>query len=239
MPPCFGSPSTDSSAVILREMARMPKKRTFDVSGWVGDYWLATTADLKRLVPKEPKARHSDCHSIRWKLVAHVASDVLRAARVAADAEHSAARLAAWDVSVEVAAPEPLTNDEAMIVDSLFSEPAVADRGSRQVVNGRHRMWFSCQSGAAHLPVQSNAVSYWSHALFGDPECTTLERQIFECAHLFGFRGQCQTWRKRPGADVGFIDGLADAVEIAEDFLDAIAVDAARFDPSPRRMARS
>jgi hypothetical protein len=62
---------------ILSEMARLPKKYTFEVTGWVGDCWLATTADLKRLVPKEPEPRHS----IRWKLVADVATDVLRAAR--------------------------------------------------------------------------------------------------------------------------------------------------------------
>jgi hypothetical protein len=238
VPPCALALCANRSDAILRDMVHLPKKRTFEVSGWVGDYWLATTADLKRLVPKEPKARHSDRHSIRWKLVADVASDVLRAARVEAGAQHSAATLAAWDISVGIVTPEPLTTDEEMIVDSLFSDPAVADRGYRQVVNGRHRMWFAWQSGATHLPVQSNEMSAWSHSLFGDPNCTTLERQIFECAHLFGFRGQCQTWRKRPGADVGFIDGLADAVQIAEDFLTDVAVDAATVDPLPRRMER-
>lgn len=220
-------------------MVRLPKKRTFEVSGWVGDYWLATMADLKRLVRQEPEVRYDDRHFIRWKLVADVGSDVLRAARAKAGAERSPARSAAWDVSVEVVTPEPLTDDEVMIVDSLFADPAVADYWPRQVVNGRHRMWFAWQSGATHLPVQSNDVSAWSHSLIGDPSCTTLAWQMRKCIRLFEFRGQCHTWRKRPGADVEFIDGLCEAAEVAEDFLDALTADAATVDPSPRRIEQS
>ena len=209
------------------------------MSGWVGDYWLATAADLKRLVPREPDARYSDRDSIRWQLVGNVASDVLRAARVKIGDDRSPVKLETWNVRVTVSTPEPLRSDEARIVYSLFSEPAVADYGSEQVINGRHRMYGAHQSGATHLPVQSTRASDWSHSLFGDPDCTTLALQTFECARLFGFLGHCDAWRKRPGADVEFIDGLADAVEGAEDFLDAVAADAAKVDPLPRRLPRS
>ena len=209
------------------------------MSGWVGDYWLATASDLKRLVPREPEVRYSDRNSIRWQLVASVASDVLRAARVKVGDDRSPVKLETWNLRVTVSMPEPLRSDEAHIAYSLFSDPAVADYGSEQVVNGRHRMYFARQSGATHLPVQSTRASDWSHSLFGDPDCTTLALQTFECARLFGFRGQCHAWRNRPGADVDFIDSLADAVDVAEGFLDAVAADAAKADPRPRRLPRS
>ncbi len=213
----------------------MGKRRTFTVCGWLGDYWLGPAVELERLVAQEPEARYADRHRIRWTLVAHVGTEILRAARSRVADDCSPLLHAAWDVEVSVAPPERLTPDEERIVASLFtSEAAVADYASDQVTNGRHRMFYARSAGAKYLPIQSSTVSGWSDDLFGDPSRTTLEYQVSSCAILLKFAGRCATWR----GDIQFVESLGDAVTVAEDFLDRVVEDAAKIDPGPRMLTR-
>lgn len=214
-------------------MARPAKSFKVNVCGWVGDYWLATAADMKRLVRTEPEVRHGDRHEIRWNLVAAAATEALLAARTAAGPYSSPSSAGDWDVTVKVTPPELLRSNERWIVESIFYDPAVADRVNSEVTNGRHRMYYSWSAGAPALPVQSKAVSDWSHQLFEDPSCTNLELQVAACAYLFNFAGRCETWRRQRGADRYFIDGIRDALGEAEDFLDSVASAADGVKPGP------
>ena len=205
----------------------MPSKshRVITISGWVFAYWLATADELQRLVPEEPEKPWPG-PGIRWRLVADAAEEAIRIGRRNLGEHRSPAEARAWGVTVSVPTPIPLSDEEASVVWSLLTGyPAGADFGGDQVSDGRHRMYYSWQARARHLPVESSAVSAWLSDLYGDNGLSLGDR-ISSCRRLIGFAGRQTRLKVRPGVDVEFVEALSGAAEVAEEFIRGVDDDA-------------
>lgn len=218
-----------------------PHRRDFSVSGWIGDFWLAPSAVLRRLVPVVPEVRYRDRSRIRWQLVADAAAEVLRLARAHAEPSGpSPISPASWDISVAVETAVPLTSSEASIVASLFDwEAAVADVRSRSVVNGRHRIYHAWRSGADRLPIQSTRVSDWSHSLLSINSDATIDEQARCSVAVMVFAASSRASFMRRGHDRDFVRYLDAAVGVSDEFLEAVLAEAAAVEGSAERVATS